>query len=60
MAFACVVGLFKGTMKVHGDAASSCDKVAGGVWLARAIEILAGEMGEFSLRCSIVREFDYA
>ena len=35
-------------------------RVAPAVWLARAIEILAGKMGECSLRCSIVREFDCA
>jgi hypothetical protein len=55
-----VVGLFKGTMRVHGDAAGSCDWLSATRcwrrWSARAIKILAGKPGEFGLRCSIVRE----
>ncbi len=27
MTYACVVGLFKGTMKVYGDSAGACDSV---------------------------------
>jgi hypothetical protein len=57
--YACVVGLFKGTMKVYGDTAGSCDTVLAAL-VARATEILASKIGEFSLRGSIVREFDCA